>query len=421
MENNQTSVQPTRVIKDGGGFHEFKRNCSVADFPNGFPAYLKSFGDLYFWKKGNFHVITKAEHAKQVLMSKDFSADRASFFISRMPNMDLNLIKDFFQVVKHMMVMSDDKDHTRRRKAAQVGFDESVLTRFKSKMKMTVDNLIKDIEGLDQFDFHNKIAKNLPSSILADLFSIPEEDRFHFLKWSNIMTGFFGGASQYRNEDGIEVNSAAIALRDYFHKLIDERSARPQDDYVSLVIKSSRELGLNQDELTSQLIMMLVAGMATTTDQINNIMYLLAANPEIQKQVRQDRTLIAPMIEELKRFDPAVTFIFRVARAKTQIGNQPIEPGDVIFISTHAINRDLPESEAPNSLNIHRSASHYAYGHGAHYCIGARLARMEMNQLFDALLERLPLLVLDPNQASERDHYSASFSGFKKLPLQTVR
>ena len=70
------------IIRDGGGFHEFKRNCNVAEFPNGFPNYIKSFGEIYFWKKGNFHVITKAEHAKQVLMSKDFSADRGGFFVS---------------------------------------------------------------------------------------------------------------------------------------------------------------------------------------------------------------------------------------------------------------------------------------------------------------------------------------------------
>src|SRR5690606_24231602 len=95
-----------------------------------------------------------------------------------------------------------------------------------------------------------------------------------------------------------------------------------------------------------------------------------------------------------KRLDPAVTFIFRIARAHTQIGEQPVRPGDVIFISTHAINRDLPQEQWPERINIHRRVPNFSYGHGPHYCIGAKLARMEMNALFEELLKELPLLKL---------------------------
>lgn len=412
------TINQERTEANGISFFDIKKEADVQEFPNIFARYLKSYGDIYFWQKGNFHVVTKASHAREVLTSDAFSADRASFFISRMPELDLSLIKDFFGVVGKMMVMSDDQDHAKRRKAAAFGFEEQVLTRFKTKLSETVSALVQELKGRKQVDFASEIAKKLPATVLADLFSIPTGEREQFLHWSNVMTGFFGGASKYQNEDGIQVNAAAIALKDYFSRLIDERTKRPGDDYVSLTLKMQAQMGLDRDELISQLIMMLVAGMATTTDQINNIMFLFATHPDIQDELRSQPHLMAQALEECKRFDPAVTFIFRVARRDTWIGPQPVRKGEVIFISTHLINRDLPSADRPDKLDIHRRAQHFAYGHGAHYCIGARLGRMEMQALFEAIFKELPPFELDSELSSERDHYSLSFSGFKALHLR---
>lgn len=405
------------LVRSGPSLHEFKKNSDVAQFPKLFSDLVKSYGEVYFWEKGNFHLVTRAQDAKFVLTDKAFSADRGSFFISRMPNLDLSLLRDFFGVVKPMMVMSDDDEHAKRRKAATAGFEDHILERFTGKVHQTVKDLLNEVKMKRSFDFAQTVAKKLPSAVLADLFSIPREDRELFFRCSNIMTGFFGGASQYRNEDGIEVNEAAKALKAYFEKLILEREKNPGEDYVSLVIQASKDLHLSKEELISQLIMMLVAGQVTTTDQINNIMFMLAQRPELQDLLKNRPELIPNAIEELKRLDPAVTFIFRVARAETRIGDQPIKAGDVIFISTHAINRDLPQEESPDEINIHRRGLHFAYGFGAHHCLGAKLARMEMTYLFSEILKNLPVLKLDASQNAERDHYSASFSGFKHLPV----
>ncbi|MFP5387467.1 MAG: cytochrome P450 [Bacteriovoracia bacterium] len=407
-----------KITKSGPSFHEFKRQSDVVEFPDAFTRYIKSYGDTYYWEKGHFHVVTKADHAREILTSPAYSADRGSFFISRMPNMDLSLIQDFFHIVKKMMVMSDDSDHSRRRKTASAGFEDHILDRFKATMAISIKDIMKECQGKEAIEFVSAISKKLPSTVLADLFSIPQEDRENFLKWSNIMTGFFGGASEYRNEDGIEVNSAALSLKNYFIDLIRERRGKPGNDYVSIILQQQSEMGLDDDEILSQLIMMLVAGMATTTDQINNCMLLLATNPDIQKEVRSNKSLIPQMLEEFKRYDPAVTFIFRVARKPTNIGPQLVAPGDVIFISTHAINRDLPDEEKPCEININRKGAHFAYGHGPHYCIGAKLARMEMISLFEEIVTNLPPVKLDDRKKSLRDHYSLSFSGFKELHLE---
>lgn len=409
-----------KITKNGVSFFDIKKNASSLEFPDVFSRYVKSFGDIYFWEKGNFHVVTKAVHAREVLSSKSYSADRASFFISRMPNLDLDLIKDFFAVVGKMMVMSDDGEHSKRRQAMAQGFEEHILERFKGKLKDSVESIISSIKGKEELDFSGEVAKKLPAIVLADLFSIPDEDREKFLQWSNIMTGFFGGASNYQNEDGIEVNEAALNLRHYFSELVELRRHSPGEDFVSLSLTGQKIQGLTDDELISQLIMMLVAGMATTTDQMNNIMFLLATHPEVQAEMRANPNLIMKGIEECKRLDPAVTFIFRVAREDTALGGQPISRGDVIFISTHLINRDLPEETRPHKLDLHRRGTHFAYGFGAHHCIGAKLARMEMQVIFEKIFTQLPPFTLNKERESIRDHYSLSFSGFKELHLRFV-
>lgn len=400
----------------GISFLDFKKSSSTAEFPDAFSQYLSSLGDIYFWEKGGFHVVTKAEDAKNVLTNPIFSADRGRFFISRMPDMDLSLIQDFLGVVKKMMVMSDDEEHGQRRKIASSGFEDHIIDRFSQVVQKTIKTLVSEIKNKEQFDFVH-LSKKLPSTILADLFSIPESDRENFFNLANIMTGFFGGASAYQNADGIEVNNAAKSLKEYFEKLIIERRHNNGEDYVSILVRAQKMTKLTDDELVSQMIMMLVAGQVTTTDQINNIMYLFAKHSELQVSVKNNPALLTNAIEELKRIDPAVTFIFRVARADGFLNSQPIKSGDVVFISTHCVNRDLPEDQRPYDIQIERKATHFAYGHGPHYCLGAKLGRLQIRLLFEELFRELPLLSLNKEIESRRDHYSLSFSGFENLEL----
>jgi len=407
------------IIKDGKGFHDFKKDSDPLRFHDSFSHYVKSFGEIYFWPKGNFHVVTSAALAKKALKDPAISCDRSSFFISRMPNLDLSLIANFFEVVSKMMVMRDGDDHKQRRSIATFGLDDSLVDHYSQRIPHFVDGFIeealKDENG--EIDFAKDIAAKLPSVILAEIFCIPIDDRSQFCEWSNIMTGFFGGGSGYEYADGIRVDKAAEELKNYFTKLIKERNVNPQNDFISGMLKVANQFNFSEDDLISQAIMMLVAGQVTTTDQINNIMFQLLSNQETLKSVKQDIKLVPNMIEELKRLDPAVTFIFRVASDDTRIGNQLIRKGDTIFISTHCINRDENIFVDANEINIERKHfNHFSYGHGAHYCLGARLGRVEMNKLFKHLIEKYPNMRLGKGKII-RDHYSLSFSGFKSLPI----
>lgn len=401
----------------GKSFLDFKKQTTTAEFPDAFARYVREYGDVFHWPTGGFHVVTAPDLAKKVLKDEAFSADRSQFFISRMPNMDLRLIGDFFSVVQKMMVMSDGQEHAQRRRGAALGLEDHILERFAGRVKESITRILENAYSKTEFEFVEEVAKKLPSTVLADLFSIPEADRRDFFEWSNQMTAFFGGATTYENPDGVRVNFAASKLRDYFRALFQSRRARPGDDYASMLIKAQARFNLSEDEIVSQAIMMLVAGSVTTTDQICNCAYLLAANPGLQDQLRATPDNLPNALEELKRYDPAVTFLFRVAKQDIMVGPQPVKAGETVFISNHAVNRD-PNFDNSDQLDIQRKvnpAAHFAYGHGAHYCLGAKLGRQQMQLLFQAMLARG--FRLNPKGQQERDHYSLSFSGFKRLDL----
>lgn len=398
--------------------HNSLLDMKINNTPERFAELLRSHGDIFWWEKGNFWVITRHEYAKDILISDDFTCDRSSFFVSRMPNIDLNLIQDFFGVVGKMMVMSDAPEHTARRRVCYEGFTNQTLSELSTLIHKTITKQIEFCISKGKIEVVEELAKIIPSTILADFFHIPEEERNQFYEWSNNMTQFFGGASQYSNEDGIEVNNSASSLRNYFVDLIEKRRNNPQQDFLSILLKNQQAFGLSDEEIISQAIMMLVAGQVTTTDQFCNNLYTIMTTPNALNNLQTKDISWKNALDELNRLDPAVTFIFRVTKRDTKIGEQEIKQGDVIFISTHAVNRDPRVFDNPNECILTRkNNTQLSYGFGSHYCIGAKLAQLEMENCFIQLLNRLPNLQLVPDDLPKRKHHSLAFSGFERLPL----
>lgn len=386
--------------------------------PAQFSQHLREMGDLFWWDPGNFWVVTSYQLAKSVLTSDDYSCDRSPFFISRMPEMNLSLITDFFKVVSKMMVMSDAPAHTDRRRICYHGFSSNSLEQLKPVIDKTIERCLRDLRNGAPFDFVHQLAQTIPSTTLAELFAIPESERMDFYNWSNNMTQFFGGSTSYLDADGIKVNQCAKQLYDYFAQLIIERRLHPGTDFLSVLLEHQSHFGLTDDEIISQAIMMLVAGQVSTTDQLCNNLYTLLSVPGLWHELKNNMTQLEQYIEECNRLDPAVTFIFRVTKNDTMLGNQIIEKGKVLFLSTHAINRDPRYFNHPDHVVLEpKKQQHFGYGYGSHFCLGAKLARIEMHRVFKYLLDEFPDLKLDSNKPAVRKHHSLSFSGFEEMYL----
>lgn len=389
--------------------------------PEQFSHHLREMGELFWWDPGKFFVITSYQLAKQVLTSEDFSCDRSPFFISRMPEMNLSLITDFFKVVSQMMVMSDAPEHTDRRRICYHGLSTHCLEQLKPLIQRTIANCLAEFTENQPFDFVSQLAQNIPSVTLAELFAIPDSERNDFYHWSNNMTQFFGGSTSYKDEDGSKVNHSAQQLYNYFSDLMTHRRLKPGKDFLSILLEHQAHYGLTDDEIISQAIMMLVAGQVTTTDQLCNNLFILLNEPGLWKQIKSNIDALDVYIEECNRLDPAVTFIFRVTKNETMLGDQLIEKGKVIFISTHAINRDPYYFNHPDTITLEKKqkTQHFSYGYGSHFCLGAKLARIEMHYIFKALLTQFPSLRLDASKPAQRKHHSLSFSGFEHMYLNT--
>ena len=407
-----------KLVCRGQGMLDFKRKSDTSSFPQDFADYIRSYGEIYHWPAGGFHVVNRIADAKAILANKQFTANRATFFVEKMPDVDLDHIGDFFGVVARMMVMSDGKVHGMRRRSALFGINNELITYFIPSIRREANKLLDVLEETGELEFCTQCANILPASVLSYMFGIPDEDRAEFGRCTKIMTGFFGGSVDYTNEVAIECNGATVVIREYVRKLLLARKAKPENDFMSGMIEAQAKYNLMDDEIISQAAMMLVAGQVTSTDQIANNAFLMIDTPGVYQDLVEHPELMVSAQEEFMRWDPAVNFLFRVCKKRCTINGQRIDGGDTVFMSGHVINRDPDAFDNPTVIDIRRNnTKHFAFGHGAHYCIGARLGRIMMEELFTALVTRFPNVRFDPTRPPERDHYSLSFSGWKSMHL----
>ncbi len=329
-----------------------------------------------------------------------------------MPEIDLTLLPDFFKVVSAMMVMQDGETHKSSRRICYHGFANAHIKRIEPLILQTINAQITKISGMESFDFMSEFANIIPMQTLADFFNIPEHDRLEFVEYAKTMTAFFGGGTTYNNDAAIKVNHAAKSLHLYFSDLYKQRKIKPADDFFSQLIANQSHFNLSSDQLISQAIMMWVAGMVTTSDQMaNNFFSLVNDFPEIIN----DNISFADhsaLINECNRLDPAVTFTFRIAKQDIKIDQQLIKQGQTIFISNHAVNRNSNIFIQPDRIELTRKQNNFSYGMGSHYCLGAKLSMLEMQNLFFNLFKAKPNLKIT---SSKRLHYSLSFSGFETI------
>jgi len=378
---------------------DLKSRVSTCEFSR----QLRERGPLFWSEAEQIWVITDYRLAVSCLRGSHLSADRMAFFTGNSPP-----APHFFSLVKKMMVNSDPPEHTQRRRLAASGLADHVLDHFQPRVVEAIGELLKGriASGARvEFDFVADLALPLPNRVLADLFSIPESRRLDFYRWANDMTQFFGGAA-----DGAEAaNRGAQELREYFSELIVERREDPADDFISHLLRNQGTMV--DDEVIAQAAIMLVAGTITTTDQLaNNLFQLLEMWPTLVD--RPD--LLELAIEEATRLDPAVNFVFRVATSDFQ----GIQAGQPVFVALQACNRDPAVFAEPNQFRLDRKPNpHLSYGSGAHYCIGSRLGRIQMRELYHALLTEFPRLQMVDYR---RKHQSLGFSGFETLKLAHV-
>jgi cytochrome P450 len=194
-------------------------------------------------------------------------------------------------------------------------------------------------------------------------------------------------------------------LRDYLTRIVDERRQDPRDDLITDLVTAELDgEKLDDDEIYSFLRMLLPAGIETTYRSTGNLLYLLLTHPDQLAAVRADRSLIPQAIEEGLRYESPVLVTLRVTTTNASVSGVEIPAGAIVTSMLGSANRDPDAYTNPETFDIFRDAKqHMSFGTGPHLCLGMHLARMETRLALNALLDRLPGLRLDANEAARVD------------------
>jgi cytochrome P450 PksS len=264
-----------------------------------------------------------------------------------------------------------------------------------------------------------EVAQPFPAIIIAELFGIPEADRPRFQTWADAMAKFFGAALGNPEENARAANDGAVQLEQYFLELLRKRGNKPGTDLMGLFIAGQNEGRLTPEEVCHQCILLLNAGHVTTIDQLANAVYALLTHPDQCKRLRAEPALAKSAVEEVLRFDPAVPLIHRIALEDLEIRGKVIRKGQVVYLGIAAANRDPAVFRDPDRFDIGRPNNrHLAFAEGPHICLGAGLARRELEIGLATLSRRMPRLRLDEERPPRRRCESLVFKGFHTLPVR---
>ncbi|CAM5606501.1 Cytochrome P450 OS=Streptomyces alboniger OX=132473 GN=CP975_32605 PE=3 SV=1 [Streptomyces alboniger] len=282
----------------------------------------------------------------------------------------------------------DPPDHTRLRKAVAGAFTKRRVKDLQPTTELIAEGLLTEMEANGPpADLVASYALPLPVTVISDLLGVPAQDRGQLRSWSDALLSTTDNPAA----------DAAEAMVDYFTHLVRYRRRKPADDLLSSLVcrQHQGQERLDEQELALLTRDLLVAGHETTASQIANSTYVLLGHPAQMKCLRRDPSRWPTALEELLRFVPLGSggYRARVAAESVELGGVHIEAGDTVFAPTAAANRDPDMFTAPDCLDIIRTPNpHLAFGYGVHHCLGAQLARLELQVALAALVRRWPHL-----------------------------
>ncbi len=289
----------------------------------------------------------------------------------------------------------DPPDHTRLRKLVSKAFAPKVVNALQADIAGLVDGLLDAIAEKGRCNVVEDFAHPLPVAVICRLLGVPLEDEPEFSRASTVLAQALDPFSTITGvaPDVVQERTQAIArLREYFHTMIDRRRSQPGRDLLSGLI-AVEESGdqLTEEEIVSTCNLLLIAGHETTVNLIGNAILTMLRKPLEWAALGTDAGRAPAIVEETLRYDPPVQLVSRVAAADMTVGRVDVPAGDIMMLLLAAAHRDPAEFDAPDTFDPNRkSLRNLAFGRGAHYCLGAPLARLEAGVALSALTARFP-------------------------------
>lgn len=359
-------------------------------------------------------VVTKYTDVQTVLHS--FSAERTPT-PEQLTAMGLESFNPVAQVMVKQMLFLDGSAHQRLRGLAAYAFTPGRVAVLRSHIEEIVNRLIDDVQSRGRMDLIHDFAVPLPAIVTAEMLGVPTADRFKLKDWSADFAEMLGN---FQHNPGRlpQVLKSVEEMTAYFRNAIQEIRAKPREGLIHAFLTAETNGDrFTDEEVIANTIVTMVGGQETTTNLIGNGILTLLRNPEQLARLRSDLSLIPSAVEELLRYESPSQHTARLAHEDTELGGKLIRKRQAVIAVMAAANRDPERFTNPDQLDLARKDNkHLAFGHAAHFCFGAPLARMEGQLAFEALLRRLPGLELEPGPLVWRNNLG--LRGLTSLPVR---
>jgi cytochrome P450 len=353
--------------------------------------------------------------------------------------------------MRKMMINMDPPVHSRLRGLLTKAFTPRAVAGLEERIRQRAYALVDAVIDRGGCDFAKDLAADLPLLTLADTLGVPESDRWLMFDWSNRVIGVLDAeysASSVFNADGAsEMARRAIAVRPkpdangrmpdsrrpdgmadlylYARELGEHKRANPGDDVMSILmrevdVEGSTPAGgagrVSIDEFETLFWLFSVAGNETVRNALPGGLYALLQHPDQYRRLQQDRSLLSTAVDEILRWWAPVIQSRRTAAVDTEIGGVEIKAGQKVVAYLASANRDESVFADPDGLDVGRTPNdHVSFGHGPHFCVAARLARVQMHAMFAAVLDRFAHVELTAEPVRLRSNFQ---NGVKHLPIR---
>lgn len=365
--------------------------------------------------------LTRHEDVMNGLRDSRLSADRAKVLEHQFQLMGLSpeSIREVTETFKRQMACKDGAAHLRPRRQTAAAFAPQVLDSWRPLIHRTLVAQLDKLSHQREVDLVPEVFYQMPPLVIAELLGITAEDRERLQQWGEAVTRLTStGAATHLMEAARQANEGQAKINGFLTALVEERRRAPGDDLISHMLRVQDQGGMPTEEVVANVGLLLAAGHLTTTDQLSNGLYELLTHPEQLALLRKDPTLLKPAIEEMMRFAPPVPFVHRIAVDDIELRGRTIRKGDIVFLGLAAANHDpaaFPDADRFDITRDPHQQKSMSFGFGPHHCLGAGLARRELEIAFEELLHRMPELRLDETRLPRIKCGGLLFRGFESL------
>ncbi|HVO25811.1 MAG TPA: cytochrome P450 [Candidatus Margulisiibacteriota bacterium] len=370
-----------------------------------------------FWhpepQGSGFWAITKYNDLREVSKNPTlFSSERQGALMRDPPAQDLPFVQS-------IMLNMDPPRHRQYRALVNKAFSARMVTNLQARIREMVKRIIDGVIERGECDFVEDVAALLPLEVICEMMGVPDEDRRSVYTLGNRMVGADDPDLQPDGKPLMDSEGAAAAAEMFMYagNLLEKARTHPGDDLATALVNAELDgQRLSDNDFNFFFLLLVIAGNETTRTVTTNGMLALIDHPEQLRDLRNNLALLPSAVEEILRYAPAVHNFRRTVTADTVLRGERLRANDKLTVWYPSANRDEDVFDQPDTFNIRRHPNdHLAFGIGEHYCLGANLARLELNEVFRGIVTRLYDVELT---AAPRRLRSTFINGVKEMRIR---